>query len=308
MTESWLSALKSPELIFAVMLTAKTCLVAGAGFLVLAPPLAWLFARREGVGVRALSFFVTLPLVFPPVALGYLLLLLIGRSGPLGGMLDAVGISIVFTPWAVYLAAFIAGLPLVIRPIQGALASEQLKALEFAARVHGAPPLTVYRKVTLPLVRGQILSGLLLGISRASGEVGITMMVGGNISDRTNTLSLEIWNAVSRADFDVATTLCLLLSAFTLLIFIVLDRLQRRAGALYSSPRAFQQRPRKLCFADAEMKRLILVTGPQSLKRLQHGFLRQLLRFGQLIGGQFVAQHAGICRCIAVWSIVFLSL
>ena len=218
MTESWLSALKSPELIFAVMLTAKTCLVAGAGFLVLAPPLAWLFARREGVGVRALSFFVTLPLVFPPVALGYLLLLLIGRSGPLGGMLDAVGISIVFTPWAVYLAAFIAGLPLVIRPIQGALASEQ--------------PLTVYRKVTLPLVRGQILSGLLLGISRASGEVGITMMVGGNISDRTNTLSLEIWNAVSRADFDVATTLCLLLSAFTLLIFIVLDRLQRRAGAL----------------------------------------------------------------------------
>ena len=177
MTESWLSALKSPELIFAVMLTAKTCLVAGAGFLVLAPPLAWLFARREGVGVRALSFFVTLPLVFPPVALGYLLLLLIGRSGPLGGMLDAVGISIVFTPWAVYLAAFIAGLPLVIRPIQGALASEQLKALEFAARVHGAPPLTVYRKVTLPLVRGQILSGLLLGISRASGEVGITMMV-----------------------------------------------------------------------------------------------------------------------------------
>ena len=89
--------------------------------------------------------------------------------------------------------------------------------------MHGAPPLTVYRKVTLPLVRGQILSGLLLGISRASGEVGITMMVGGNISDRTNTLSLEIWNAVSRADFDVATTLC------------------------------FQQRPRKLCFADAEM-------------------------------------------------------
>ena len=119
MTESWISALKSPELIFAVMLTAKTCLVAGAGFLVLAPPLAWLFARREGVGVRALSFFVTLPLV----ALGYLLLLLIGRSGPLGGMLDAGGISIVFTPWAVYLAAFIAGLPLVIRPIQGALAS-----------------------------------------------------------------------------------------------------------------------------------------------------------------------------------------
>ena len=231
MTESWLSALKSPELIFAVMLTAKPAWWREPVSRACTPArLALRPARRRWRAGTEL--FVTLPLVFPPVALGYLLLLLIGRSGPLGGMLDAVGISIVFTPWAVYLAAFIAGLPLVIRPIQGALASEQLKALEFAARVHGAPPLTVYRKVTLPLVRGQILSGLLLGISRASGRMGITMMVGGNISDRTNTLSLEIWNAVSRADFDVATTLCLLLSAFTLLIFIVLDRLQRRAGAL----------------------------------------------------------------------------
>ena len=86
--------------------------------------------------------------------------------------------------------------------------------------------------MTLPLVRGQILAGLLLGISRASGEVGITMMIGGNISGRTNTLSLEIFNAVSRADFDAATALCLLLSAFTLIIFAVLDRLQRRAQAL----------------------------------------------------------------------------
>lgn len=226
------SALTSPELLFAVALSAKTCLTAGIGFLVLAPPLAWLFARRDGVWVRGLSFLVTLPLVFPPVALGYLLLLIIGRSGPVGGLLDDFGLSFVFTSGAVYLAAFIAGLPLVIRPIQGALAGDRLKELEFAARVHGAPPFTVYRRVTLPLVRGQILSGLLLGVSRASGEVGITMMIGGNIAGRTNTLSLEIWNAVSRADFEAATVLCLLLAAFTLMIFVVLDRLQRRAGAL----------------------------------------------------------------------------
>lgn len=101
-----------------------------------------------------------------------------------------------------------------------------------AACVHGANAVTVFRRVTLPLVRWQILAGLLLGIFRASGEVGITMMIGGNISGKTNTLSLEIFNAVSRADFDAATALCLLLSAFTLIIFAVLDRLQRRAQAL----------------------------------------------------------------------------
>lgn len=76
--------------------------------------------------------------------------------------------------------------------------------------------------------RPQILSGLLLGLSRASGEVGITMMVGGNLSGKTNTLSLEIFNAVSRADFDAAAALCLVLSIFTILIFAVLEGLRRR--------------------------------------------------------------------------------
>lgn len=76
--------------------------------------------------------------------------------------------------------------------------------------------------------RPQILSGLLLGVSRASGEVGITMMVGGNLSGKTNTLSLEIFNAVSRADFDAAAALCLVLSIFTILIFAVLEGLRRR--------------------------------------------------------------------------------
>ena len=218
------SLLGSPELLFAVTLTAKTCAAAGAGFILFAPLLALLFSRR--------SFVVTLPLVFPPVALGYLLLLLFGRGGLLGGILDEAGLSIVFSENAVFLAAFIAGLPLVVRPIEAALSGERLKSLEFAACVHGANAVTVFRRVTLPLVRGQILAGLLLGISRASGEVGITMMIGGNISGKTNTLSLEIFNAVSRADFDAATALCLLLSAFTLIIFAVLDRLQRRAQAL----------------------------------------------------------------------------
>ncbi|MDO5531938.1 molybdenum ABC transporter permease [Sutterella sp.] len=221
-----------PDLFGAVMLTLKTCAAAAVGFLLAAPPLAWLFARRSGALTRVLSFVVTLPLVFPPIALGYLLLLLIGRSGPVGAMLETAGLSVVFTSAAVALAAFIAGLPLVIRPIEGALASERLKALEFAARVHGASPARVFVSVTLPLVRREVLSGLLLGVSRASGEVGITMMIGGNIQGRTNTLSLEIYNAVSRADFDAATILCLMLSAFTLVVFAVLEGLRRGAKAL----------------------------------------------------------------------------
>ena len=143
--DSLRSLLESPELLFAVTLTAKTCAAAGAGFILFAPLLALLFSRRSAFWVRALSFVVTLPLVFPPVALGYLLLLLFGRGGFLGGILDEAGLSIVFSENAVFLAAFIAGLPLVVRPIEAALSGERLKSLEFAACVHGANAVTVFR-------------------------------------------------------------------------------------------------------------------------------------------------------------------
>ena len=84
----------------------------------------------------------------------------------------------------------------------------------------------------MPLVRPHLAAGLLLGLTRASGEVGITIMLGGNISDRTNTLSLEIFNAVSRAEFDAATALCLLPTIFTFVVFCLLEIIQKRAVKL----------------------------------------------------------------------------
>lgn len=227
-----LDVLQDPGLRFALALTIKTCAWSAALFLLFAPPLAWLLARKRGLWVRALGFATTLPLVFPPIALGYLLLLVLGRTGPVGAVFADMGLSLVFTPTAVCLAAFIAGLPLVVKPLQSALESRTLQEIEFAARVHGAGPATIFLRVTLPLIRPSLLSGLLLGLTRASGEVGITMMLGGNISDRTNTLSLEIFNAVSRADFDAATALCLVLSVFTFVVFCLLEFVEKRSYKL----------------------------------------------------------------------------
>ena len=81
----------------------------------------------------------------------------------------------------------------------------------------------------MPLAKRSILSGLLLAVARASGEVGVTMMLGGNIAGRTNTLSLEIFNSVSRGDFDEATSLCLLLGSVSMAIYFILDRLQKES-------------------------------------------------------------------------------
>ena len=100
--------------------------------------------------------------------------------------------------------------------------------LEEAARVNGCGGLSSFFFVTLPLVRNSLASGLLLGLARASGEVGITMMLGGNISGRTNTLSLEIFNSVSRGDFETASSLCFLLAVFGLILYIMLEKLQRK--------------------------------------------------------------------------------
>ena len=78
-------------------------------------------------------------------------------------------------------------------------------------------------------MRPSLAAGLLLGCACVSGEVGMTMMLGGNIAERTNTLSLEIFNAVSRADFDAANALCFILSLFAVLLFLATEVLMRRA-------------------------------------------------------------------------------
>ncbi|MCC8058629.1 MAG: ABC transporter permease subunit [Cloacibacillus sp.] len=199
-------------------------------FLALGLPAALWFSRSRSLCAKAAAFFITLPLVFPPIALGYMLLLLLGRNGPLGSPAEHyLGLRLVFSQGAVILSAFVAGLPLFVRPAQAAFQEPGIIKLEEASRVLGCGPVKTFFLVTMPLARRSIVSGLLLAVARASGEVGITMMLGGNIAGRTNTLSLEIFNCVSRGDFDEATILCLLLASVSMAIYFVLDRLQKES-------------------------------------------------------------------------------
>ena len=204
--------LHDEEVLFSVWLTLKVAAVCLALHLITAVPLA-LWARSPKAPFRrTLNFVVTLPLVFPPIALGYLLL----------------GVRLIFSQAAVVLAAYIAGLPLVIKPVQAALGSETVRKLTEAARVTGAGPIAAFFLVVIPLIRTSLVVGLLLGVTRSFGEVGISLMLGGNIAQRTNTLSLEVFNAVSRGDFERATALCVLLACISLCLYLAIDQLQRR--------------------------------------------------------------------------------
>lgn len=228
--EDFFSLLTDPTIAFPILLTLKACAASGFLFIVVALPLAYYAAKHNTVLAKILLFVTTLPLIFPPVALGYLLLLLLGINAPLGHFLyEQFSVRVVFSQTGVVLAAFIAGLPLVIRPVKIAFESRTVAMLEEASRVCGAGPIRTFFMVTLPTVRNAILAALLLGIARSSGEVGITMMLGGNVADRTNTLSLEIFNAVGRGDFESATWLCLMLALVALVLYAALELIRGKS-------------------------------------------------------------------------------
>ncbi len=215
----------SEAVLFSLGLTAKICLYALILQLLIGVPLAWYLSGRHTPLRSALESLVTFPLIFPPIATGYLLLVLLGRMSFLGRLSDRLlGVEIVFSFPGIVIAAFIAGLPLMIKPIQAAIRSFG-DDLILASYTLGRSRLATFVNITLPSVRRSILSGLLLGVGRSLGEVGITLMLGGNIIGKTNTLSLEVFNAVYDGDFERATALCLLLFAVSLLMFSGIRRL-----------------------------------------------------------------------------------
>ncbi|HEX7606003.1 MAG TPA: molybdate ABC transporter permease subunit [Usitatibacter sp.] len=170
----------------------------GVTSVVASPPLAiataWLLARREFFGKTLFDALVHLPLVVPPVVVGYALLLAFGRNGPLGQLLSPLGVTFAFRWTGAALAAAVMGFPLVVRAIR--LSMEAIDPrLEAAGRTLGAGPWRVFFTVPLPLAWPGLLTGALLGFARALGEFGATITFVSNIPGETRTLPLAIYGA-----------------------------------------------------------------------------------------------------------------
>ncbi|QNR99094.1 molybdate ABC transporter permease subunit [Stenotrophomonas sp. 169] len=187
--------------------------------------LGWLLARRRFFGRELLDTVLTLPMVLPPTVLGYYLLVLIGRNGPLGGWLQSTfGINLVFTWQAAVIAAAVAALPLVFKPARAAFEGVDGQ-LEQAARTLGASEAAVFFRITLPLAWRGILAGLLLAFARAMGEFGATIMIAGSIPGRTQTLSISIYEAVQAGQDGRANALVLLTSVVCIVVLLLAARL-----------------------------------------------------------------------------------
>ncbi|WP_119677531.1 molybdate ABC transporter permease subunit [Indioceanicola profundi] len=154
---------------------------------------AWLLARRRFPGRLLLDGLVHMPLVLPPVVTGYMLLLLFGRMGPLGGFLDDFGIVFAFNWTGAALAAGVMGFPLMVRAMRLSLEAVD-RRLEDAAATLGAPPVMVFLTVTLPLMLPGVLAGAILCFAKALGEFGATITFVSNIPGVTQTLPSAIYS------------------------------------------------------------------------------------------------------------------
>jgi molybdate transport system permease protein len=209
------------------LLSLQVTAVATGLMLVIGLPLALLLARRRFPGVTLVETAVNLPLVLPPTVVGYYLLLLLGRGGPVA---EWLGWRLLFTWGAAVIASAVVGLPLLVQSARAAIAGVD-PALENAARTLGSSEAAVIWRVTLPLARRGILAGVVLAAARALGEFGATLMVAGNIPDRTQTLPLAIYDAVQNRQYAQANWMVLVMTALAFVSLWAVRRFEQR-GAL----------------------------------------------------------------------------
>ncbi|MGE5590010.1 MAG: molybdate ABC transporter permease subunit [Bacillota bacterium] len=209
-------------------ISAKVSVLAAAISLAVGLPLAWALARPRLRGKRLLDVLVNLPLVLPPSVLGYYLLVLLGRDGPVGRLSLALsGSTLVFTQAGAVVAATVVALPLFVQAARNALEDVPADVVE-AARVDGASRWQLATSIVLPLAWPGIWTGVLLAYARGLGEFGATLMVAGNIPGRTQTMALAIYSAVQAGQSGIANGLALLLTAVGGLSLWLALRFRRR--------------------------------------------------------------------------------
>jgi len=204
----------------AVGLSLRVAATAVVCELPLAVLTAWALSRSRLASRVVLEALVTLPLVLPPVATGYLLLVLFGRAGPIGALLAHAGIVLAFRWTGAALAAAVMAFPLMVRPMR--LAMEAIEPeVDEAALTLGAPPLLRFFQLTLPLAAPGLVAGVVLGFAKALGEFGATITFVGAIPGETLTLPTAIYQS-TQSPGDEGHTLALCLVSATIAVGAVL--------------------------------------------------------------------------------------
>jgi molybdate transport system permease protein len=214
-----------------LILSLQVAVVATAINIPVALGVSWLVVKRKVPGSFIIDVVVSLPLTLPPVAIGFFLLQLLGRDGPIGAAVhEVLGVDIVFTWVAAALASAVVSFPLMARAVMVAMGGVD-ERLEMSARSLGADARKVLFTVTIPLAYRGILAGVLLGFVRALGEFGATIIVAGNIPGRTQTLPLAMFSDIQLGHNDDAIRLVAISIALAVAALLVHNWLLKRAAA-----------------------------------------------------------------------------
>ncbi|HEY3027425.1 MAG TPA: ABC transporter permease [Pyrinomonadaceae bacterium] len=218
---SFWAALSAPEAVFALKLSMVTSFWATAFNVVFGLFAAYVLSRYDFLGRTAVIVTISLPTAIPTAVAGFALLLLWGPYGTLGRLMVPQGPQLMFTAWAIILANIFVTFPLAFGVIKPVFDTMSL-SLEEASATIGATRWQTFWHVTLPSLRGAIVSGALLTFARAVGEFGSTILVSGNLAMHTQTAPLYIFAKFNEGQIEAANAIAIVLALFSFVIFSIL--------------------------------------------------------------------------------------
>lgn len=211
----------------AIRLTLELAALTTVLLLLIATPLAWWLARSTSRWRAPVNALVTLPLVLPPTVLGFYLLVLMGPSGWLGQMTQALGWGLLsFSFTGLLIGSIVFSLPFAVQPLQYAFESLGARPLEVAATLR-ARPLDAFFTVALPQAKGGVLTAAILSFAHTVGEFGVVLMIGGNIPGQTRVVSTQIYGHVEAMDYTQAHWLAGGVVLFSFGVLLALAALRR---------------------------------------------------------------------------------
>lgn len=211
-----------------IILSLKVAIAAVTIVVLIGIPVAGHMARRDFPGKDIVEAVVTMPLVLPPSVVGFILLWLFGKNGPLGQLLENLfHVSVVFSLSGAVIAAAVVSFPLMYQSAKAAMESVD-RTLENAARTLGSSEFRVFFTISLPLSWPGIVSGFILSFARSLGEFGATLMIAGNIPGRTQTMPIAIYMANEGGDDQTAMVLVVIMTVFSFLVIFGLNRWSKR--------------------------------------------------------------------------------
>lgn len=212
----------------AIWLTIRLACTVTILLLIICTPIAWWLSQTRSRLRAPLAALLALPLILPPTVIGFYLLISMAPQGFIGQFTQWLGLgSLAFTFWGLVLASMIYSLPFVVQPLQNAFLNVGKQPLEAAATM-GAGSFDRFFSVVMPLAKTGFLSAAILGFAHTVGEFGVVLMIGGNIANETQVISVKIYEHVEALEYAQAHYLSIIMIVFSFFTLLILYQLQGR--------------------------------------------------------------------------------